>query len=118
MKKFNFLQKICFFKRVANQPLHLCPRKYMEKLKTSKFIFLYRPFYFLKRETFHKEASIAVIVKDRAQTTQTAHTLYLDRLSRRIVYRHAMLRFHKMFFDCHLTAICCIQGLSFTTCKA
>ena len=31
--------------------------------------------------------------------TQTAHTLYLDRLSRAIVSRHAMLRFHVMFFD-------------------
>ena len=34
-----------------------------------------------------------------SQTTQTAHTLYLDRLSRPIVSRHAMLRFHVMFFD-------------------
>ena len=31
--------------------------------------------------------------------SQTAHTLYLDRLSRPIVSRHAMLRFHVMFFD-------------------
>ena len=29
--------------------------------------------------------------------------------------RHAMLPFHVMFFDWHLTAICCIQGLSFTS---
>ena len=35
----------------------------------------------------------------RSQTTQTVHTLYLDRLSRPIVSRHAMLRFHVMFFD-------------------
>ena len=35
----------------------------------------------------------------RPQTSQTAHTLYLDRLSRPIVSRHVMLRFHVMFFD-------------------
>ena len=52
-----------------------------------------------------------------SQTTQTAHTLYLDRLSRPIVSWHAMLRLHVMFFDWHLTATCCIQELSFTTLK-
>ena len=31
------------------------------------------------------------------QTTQTAHTLYLGRLSRPIVSPHAMLRFHVVF---------------------
>ena len=51
------------------------------------------------------------------QTTQTAHTLYLDRLSRPTVSRYAMLRFHVMFSDWHLTATCCIQGLNFTTFK-
>ena len=51
------------------------------------------------------------------QTTQTAHKLYLDRLSSPIVSWHAKLRFHVMFFDWHLTATCCIQGLSFTTFK-
>ena len=53
------------------------------------------------------------------QTTQTVHTLYLDRLSRPIVSRHAILRFYVMFFkfDQHLTATCCIQGLSFKTFK-
>ena len=30
--------------------------------------------------------------------SQTAHTLYLDRLSRAIVSRHAMLRFHVLFW--------------------
>ena len=33
------------------------------------------------------------------QTTQNAHKLYLDRLSRPIMSQHAMLRFHVMFFD-------------------
>ena len=51
------------------------------------------------------------------QTTQTAHTLYLDRLSRPIVSRHAIIRFHVIFFDWHLTANCCIEGLSFTSFK-
>ena len=51
------------------------------------------------------------------ETSQTAHTLYLDRRSRPIVSWHAMLRFYVMFFDLHLTATCCIQGLSFTTFK-
>jgi len=37
-------------------------------------------------------------IKFLPQTTKTAHTLYLDRLSRPIVSRHAMLRFHVMFF--------------------
>ena len=32
-----------------------------------------------------------------------AQTFYMDRLSRHIVSRHAMLRFHVMFFDWHLT---------------
>ena len=31
--------------------------------------------------------------------SQTTQTLYLDRLSRPIVSRHAMLHFHVMFFD-------------------
>jgi len=37
------------------------------------------------------------LIQHRPQTTQTAHTLYLDRLSRPIVSRHAMLRFHLIF---------------------
>ena len=37
---------------------------------------------------------VKTIVKNN---TKTAHTLYLDRLSRPIVSRHAMLRFHVMF---------------------
>ena len=37
--------------------------------------------------------------RGKTKTTQTAHTLYLDRLSRPIVSRNAMLRFHVMFFD-------------------
>ena len=53
----------------------------------------------------------------RLHTTQTVHTLYLDRLSRPIVSWHAMRWFHVMFFDWLLTATCCIQGLSFTTFK-
>ena len=55
--------------------------------------------------------SFFFLVECLPQTTQTAHTLYLDKLSRPIVSRHAMLRFHVMFFDWHLTAICCIQRL-------
>ena len=35
--------------------------------------------------------------QSESQTTQTAHTLYLDRLSRSVVSRHAMLQFHVMF---------------------
>ena len=42
-------------------------------------------------------------IKFLPQTTKTAHTLYLNRLSRPIVSRHAMLRFHVMFFDWHLS---------------
>ena len=57
------------------------------------------------------------VIMFEPQITQTAHTFYIDRLSRPIVSRHAMLRFRVMFFYWHLTAICCIQGLSFTTFK-
>ena len=39
------------------------------------------------------------IAQVQPQTTQTAHTLNLDRLSRPIVSRHAMPRIHVMFFD-------------------
>ena len=42
--------------------------------------------------------TVPIKQKLKPQTTQTAHTLYL-RLSRPIVSRHAMLRFHVMFFD-------------------
>ena len=44
-------------------------------------------------------------------------TDYTDWSSRPIVSRHSMIRFHVMFFDWHLTATCCIQGLNFTTFK-
>ena len=63
------------------------------------------------------KSGIAIFAWRVTQTTQTAHTLSLDRLSRPIMSRHAMLRFHVMFFDWHLTATCCIQGLSFRTFK-
>ena len=45
-----------------------------------------------------KSLRLQVIMNLRKpQTTQTARTLYLDRLGRPIVSRHAMLHFHKNF---------------------
>ena len=51
--------------------------------------------YFMKTVNGGNNVSVTLVT----QTTQTAHTLYLDRLSRPIVSRHAMLRFIVMFFD-------------------
>ena len=53
---------------------------------------------------------VKTIVKN---TTKTAHTLYLDRLSRPIVSWHAMLRFHVMFLTDISRPVVACMGVKF-----